>query len=116
MFKFINVLCPAAVQDLQKVLKNNGMPLWFRQIIQFSVPCCCPGPAQGSCRLRHITCFSTFLFIFLCPAAQELRKSLEDHGPLIDCVVWHDGAHWRAALDTSEMHETGSGEARGGMR
>lgn len=27
---------------------------------------------------------------------------------MLECVVWHDGEHYRAALDTSEMYETGS--------
>ncbi len=30
-------------------------------------------------------------------------------GPMLDCVVWNDGKVWRAALDTSEMYEAGSG-------
>lgn len=29
---------------------------------------------------------------------------------MLDCVVWHDGEHWRAALDTSDMYEPGSGK------
>lgn len=31
-------------------------------------------------------------------------------GPLLHCVVWHDGTHWRAALDTQDMYEPGSGK------
>ncbi len=29
---------------------------------------------------------------------------------MLSCVVWHDGEHWRAALDTSDMHEPDSGK------
>ncbi|CAI4224037.1 unnamed protein product [Auanema sp. JU1783] len=28
-------------------------------------------------------------------------SSLHDKGPLVDCLVWHDGSAWKACLDTS---------------
>ncbi|GLI68325.1 hypothetical protein VaNZ11_012720 [Volvox africanus] len=40
---------------------------------------------------------------------KDLAKQYEDPGPLLDCVVWYDGSNWRAALDTSQLHEPGSG-------
>ncbi|KAK9809052.1 hypothetical protein WJX72_008467 [[Myrmecia] bisecta] len=39
----------------------------------------------------------------------DLAEKYEDPGPLLDCVVWHDGTYWLAAIDTSEMYEEGSG-------
>lgn len=33
-------------------------------------------------------------------------------GPLLQCVVWHDGTHWRAALDTQDMYEPDSGKGK----
>ncbi|MEW5301337.1 MAG: hypothetical protein WDW36_004201 [Sanguina aurantia] len=41
---------------------------------------------------------------------RELGKSYEDVGPCVDAVVWHDGSVWRSAIDTSELHELGSGK------
>ncbi len=33
-------------------------------------------------------------------------------GPLLQCVVWHDGSHWRAAIETSDMYEQGSDKGK----
>ncbi len=32
----------------------------------------------------------------------ELQKEYDDPGPIFDCVVFHDGEHWQAAIDTDE--------------
>ncbi len=32
----------------------------------------------------------------------DMPQTIEDAGPIFDCVVWHDGEHWRAAVDTDE--------------
>jgi len=43
-------------------------------------------------------------------ALGELTEGYEDEGPMIHCVVWHDGSVWRAAIDTRELYTEGSGK------
>eukprot|EP00798_Chlamydomonas_sp_ICE-L_P009787 gene9786-7671_t len=35
---------------------------------------------------------------------KEAAKSHENHGPMLDCVVWHDGENWRVAIDTTDVY------------
>lgn len=42
---------------------------------------------------------------------KELQDGCVDPGPLIHCIVWHDGSAWRAAIDTSEVEYGRAGEA-----
>jgi len=41
---------------------------------------------------------------------------LTDVGPVYDCLVWHDGSGWRAAIDTSEAGDLAAGLCLGVYR
>ena len=43
----------------------------------------------------------------------ELFEKYQDFGPSIDCVVWHDGEKWLAALDTSQIYVLAEDDACG---
>ena len=33
-----------------------------------------------------------------------LLKDFDDAGPSVECVVWHDGERWMAAVDTRQLY------------
>jgi len=39
---------------------------------------------------------------------RALESSREDPGPVYDCLVWHDGTHWQACVDTSQTGDFSS--------
>ena len=39
-----------------------------------------------------------------CTLLKESAEGLEYQGPTLDCVAWHDGQHYRVAIDTSDMY------------
>ena len=45
-------------------------------------------------------------------AAQEHAEKYSDVGPMVHCVVWHDGDVYRAALDTSDVTGQDTGEGK----
>lgn len=44
-------------------------------------------------------------------ALTSARGAYEDEGPVYDCLVWHDGDAWRAAVDTTETGDFADAEA-----
>lgn len=44
-----------------------------------------------------------------CQAAEPFTSLRNDAGPWLECVVWHDGEHWRAAVDSSDMYAPDDG-------
>ncbi|KAJ1730195.1 hypothetical protein LPJ61_003141 [Coemansia biformis] len=49
-------------------------------------------------------------------ALAVLSDAYADPGPLLDCVVFHDGDQWRAAIDTAESGDLSDAPALGAYR
>ncbi|KAJ2378682.1 hypothetical protein IW150_000644 [Coemansia sp. RSA 2607] len=47
---------------------------------------------------------------------KTLNTMYSDCGPLLDCVVFHDGNHWNAAIDTSETGDLSEAIAMGAYK
>ena len=41
----------------------------------------------------------------------KMQEDYDDPGPVFDCVVFHDGKHWRAVIDTNEDGDLGDEKA-----
>jgi tripeptidyl-peptidase-2 len=41
----------------------------------------------------------------------KMQEDYDDPGPVFDCVVFHDGKHWRAVIDTDEDGDLGDEKA-----
>ncbi|KAJ2390331.1 hypothetical protein GGI23_005644, partial [Coemansia sp. RSA 2559] len=46
----------------------------------------------------------------------SLSGSYEDHGPMLDCIVFHDGTQWRAAIDTEADGDLSNANALGAYK
>ncbi|KAI9502288.1 subtilase family-domain-containing protein [Coemansia spiralis] len=46
----------------------------------------------------------------------SLSSSYVDPGPMLDCVVFHDGTQWRAAIDTEETGDLSAAPALGAYK
>ncbi|KAJ2344067.1 hypothetical protein GGF43_005543, partial [Coemansia sp. RSA 2618] len=47
---------------------------------------------------------------------KTLGAAYADQGPLLDCVVFHDGTQWRAAIDVDESGDLSTAEALGAYK
>ena len=43
----------------------------------------------------------------------DLLKNFDDAGPSVECVVWHDGDAWMAAIDTQQLYRFYEADAVG---
>ena len=82
---------------LEAVEKHAGFGAWAHHIPGNKRACSRrPGRERGN---ENLSC-----------RRQDDQRQMDATGPLIHCVVWNDGEHNRVALDTSDMHPSGSDE------
>ena len=95
------------------LLSGDGVEVWGSNTCMLSVPlhvATCWTIVVESIRAHASARFAWCGTHYLHTLQSVRSGASRGAGPMLECVVWHNGTHWYAALDTSDMYEPGAGK------